>query len=552
MAYPFDEFNLPPEQQPSVGNLGLLSDGGINLSSAPAAAPIAPIPAMPRRADPRAEYFAGMSDTGRVFNALSEFGAGVTGRPSPMDARLKQLREEKTLRLQELKAGADVYDSAVKALKGLAGPARVQAAEAYAKQFDQDHPEWAKAVRALSAQDDGQLTYLAEYTKDSPTAKAIFASGGIGALSKAFDGETGKVIRAEIDSKHIPIIAGNLSKLRMQFQEHVPPAMVEKYTKDGKVDGPEMLEIIDWIKENAPAGSPARALIPNDAQMQIFQRPGNMKAIFAQARIASPEDVAAAALDAEKKFAKDEKAQSAVGKIEEDFYNGKITRAQADAAIAKANNISAGVTINMPTATGMGVNPGTGKAGHYSIGKDGTVRWDAIAPIESAAERSAKAKEKASESDFASVDRQITELENLVQKTEGKFTSATGIKGFGTRVAETASGIINPDAPTPALDAKNKKELLITAVRKSMADSNMSQRDKEALETAIGGIESAWGTKGSTLRGLKSLREVVRDKSINPGARDRVASPKTTAEFNALPSDALYIDPDDGKRYRKP
>ena len=41
-----------------------------------------------------------------------------------------------------------------------------------------------------------------------------------------------------------------------------------------------------------------------------------------------------------------------------------------------------GTTINMPGAEGFGVNPETGKPGHYSLGKDGTLRWDKIEPVD--------------------------------------------------------------------------------------------------------------------------------------------------------------------------
>jgi hypothetical protein len=37
-----------------------------------------------------------------------------------------------------------------------------------------------------------------------------------------------------------------------------------------------------------------------------------------------------------------------------------------------------------------------------------------------------------------------------------------------------------------------------------------------------------------------------------PGAAAAVAAPKTKADFDKLPKGAVYIDPDDGKKYRKP
>lgn len=70
------------------------------------------------------------------------------------------------------------------------------------------------------------------------------------------------------------------------------------------------------------------------------------------------------------------------------------------------------------------------------------------------------------------------------------------------------------------------------------------------------------GDKPATIKQKAQNRRVVTDAmrmAAGPGAKavdaqftDKIASPKTQADYDALPSGAIFIDPDDGKQYRKP
>lgn len=60
-------------------------------------------------------------------------------------------------------------------------------------------------------------------------------------------------------------------------------------------------------------------------------------------------------------------------------------------------------------------------------------------------------------------------------------------------------------------------------------------------------------SEGEYLQALKDLREVVaRGRDRAAGKLEDMAKPMSEADYNALPSGAIYIDPDDGKQYRKP
>lgn len=53
---------------------------------------------------------------------------------------------------------------------------------------------------------------------------------------------------------------------------------------------------------------------------------------------------------------------------------------------------------------------------------------------------------------------------------------------------------------------------------------------------------------------MERVSDLMQD-IMNRGSKaagDKIATPKTDADFNALPSGAIYIDPDDGQQYRKP
>lgn len=85
-----------------------------------------------------------------------------------------------------------------------------------------------------------------------------------------------------------------------------------------------------------------------------------------------------------------------------------------------------------------------------------------------------------------------------------------------------------------------------------------SDKDAQLYREAAGDFANANKTTGERLAALAEMRRLA-TKYLNQaqaggGAQGggNVATPQTDAEYNALPSGALFVDPDDGQTYRKP
>jgi hypothetical protein len=75
------------------------------------------------------------------------------------------------------------------------------------------------------------------------------------------------------------------------------------------------------------------------------------------------------------------------------------------------------------------------------------------------------------------------------------------------------------------------------------------------LKTAKAGYENWRGEPSEGVAGRFSVPGpvgVMAEKILSPLFESQIARPTTDAEYDALPQGATYIDPDDGKTYRKP
>ncbi|MNV88462.1 hypothetical protein D3C71_1826750 [compost metagenome] len=63
------------------------------------------------------------------------------------------------------------------------------------------------------------------------------------------------------------------------------------------------------------------------------------------------------------------------------------------------------------------------------------------------------------------------------------------------------------------------------------------------------GIADQYGYDPTRATGLADFRDV--SATASGGQSQQAARPNSEADFNALPAGALYIDPDDGRTYRK-
>lgn len=282
---------VSPLVQPETG-IGLAphmgADSGINLAEvSPAASPVAPVaksPAM-QQVDLRRAAIDKMGSGEKILSALGEFGAGLQGRASPLDARIKQQQADRVQKLQEFKVHTEALQDGVKMVQKLRGEARTGFIEQYAAQLDEVRPGLGTAYRELAKQPD-MASVLSKYGDKSPTAKSLLEADPTGAaFLKVLASRDGlKTINAEIDSSVMPTLLKKGQTFKMGWQQLVPPEMAERFNKDGQITASELMEANDWLKANKP--DVAKALAFSDEDIQIIGR--NSDAFYGALGIASP------------------------------------------------------------------------------------------------------------------------------------------------------------------------------------------------------------------------------------------------------------------------
>jgi len=193
---------------------------------------------------------------------------------------------------------------------------------------------------------------------------------------------------------------------------------------------------------------------------------------------------------------------------------GDPRRKALDDAITKASTHAPGVQVNYPPSAGFGIDPATGKRGHYTIGKDGTLRWDAVEPIPGPAEVRASQAKIEDAATLSGIETRTKRMADILQKNYG----VVGPAGFVRRLGEAGLGAV-PGAgalPTPAIDYKNETGLLLADVRKMVEkDPNLSNQERQnLLETMGAGMIQ---TPGSALRALKAVSDYVTRKKGGTG-----------------------------------
>jgi hypothetical protein len=199
-----------------------------------------------------------------------------------------------------------------------------------------------------------------------------------------------------------------------------------------------------------------------------------------------------------------------------------------DDAIKKATTHQPQVQVNYPSSSGFGINPATGKEGHYTIGKDGTLRWDAIQPIPAPGSK----KEASAAADEAltveSVRQRVNRMSSLIQGNIG----IVGPGGIARRIGETAAGAIPGvgGIPTPALDYENEKNLMVADVRKLIEkDPNLSNQERETLSRTLGG--GVMQTPGSAVRTLNNVLSFIEGKKIRGTPKTAAPAPPKIGEI---------------------
>jgi len=470
--------------------LGLGSNGSRSLNLAPASPVVSP------RSQSDQDYLQNLPAMEKLGLAMQSFKAGFDGTTSPIDTLLAQKRVKEKVATENLLGTINVLQKGTEILRKL--PRGSLQRQAIAEELGKIvGPRFAPLFAAAGSEHDDALKNYLDIMGDKEVqqmaVKQCAGASDFGAciLKLSTDDSWGKKAEKVVDAKRLGPIT---TKMRVISERmNGSPLTLAGLTEMNKGNALFTAEEMNTIGRNesfwGDMGFKSRKTIeaaamsetkPAQANTEWIGMPGGMK-------------------------------QQAV--IDRD---GNIVRMLGSPIAGHAPSVQVyqgGLTAGIdPTGKPIFVQ-GSGREGVAPRVIEG------VAPPEAAGVRKETAKKADDLATFNSIDTQITQLMQIVAQTEGKFTGATGIKGMVGRVSETAQGVVNPDIATPALDAAARKELLVANLRKKMADANMSKQDKEALDTALGGITSISSTKGSTLRALENLRGFVRDKLVRGDSR---------------------------------
>jgi hypothetical protein len=120
-----------------------------------------------RSRDPVSEAYSKMSGPQEFFTRLGEFGAGVTGQSSPLQARLEAQRRNKLAKIAEVKETTSALEHGVKLAQGMEGDARTSFIDATPRPWTRwtrarERPSrWPLIVRT-SSRTSGIMPYLPE------------------------------------------------------------------------------------------------------------------------------------------------------------------------------------------------------------------------------------------------------------------------------------------------------------------------------------------------------------------------------------------------------
>lgn len=322
----------------------------------------------------------------RVGLALRAFGAGVAGQPSPVEAFVRQKREERALQATELRAHVDALEAGSKIAKTLTGEAKSSFVKDYQKQLNEMRPGLGDTFGHVAEQPD-LLSQFQSYAPSLPEPVKLMMRQNPDAFWKfASSAEGVKLLEHARDQHNLGISTRKATGMIAHLQQlGLPPELVTEATRGKQLT----IATFNKLQEALPNGHPYK--LSEEQKKSISASDSNSNMFYRSLGLLSPADEA----EVRRKLAeKTPKLQP--GEIIDLPLGGKnfakaaydpdkslFPQAEhnADGFAILGKGTKEGTTINMPSSTGFGVNPATGKPAHYTIGKDGTVRWDPIAPV---------------------------------------------------------------------------------------------------------------------------------------------------------------------------
>lgn len=336
------------------------------------------VPPAPRPDPVRAE-FQRLSPTGQGFAALGEFGAAVRGEQSPLLAKAEARRKDKLLQMEELKGSTTALEHGVKLLEGMPeGPARKEFRDAYANRMESLDPGLGATFMNLSERPDF-ATRLNEYMPYLPEhLKSMSKLNPSGFLKFMGTAEGAKELGQAADMRDLKLATQKVQTAIVGYQQFMPPEEAKKIASDGVITASEVMSMQKYVPEAARlTDAEISAIKRNDKTFWLGldvlhgDKENEVRAKRAEGGKMKPGTMTDIPLGG-KQYAK--------GAYDPDKTLFPNAEHDANGFAILGKGTKEGTTINMPSSSGFGVDPKTGKESHWTLGKDGEVRWDPIQP----------------------------------------------------------------------------------------------------------------------------------------------------------------------------
>lgn len=190
-----------------------------------------------------------MSPLQRVGTALSEFSAGVAGRPSPLNARVEQKRKEKLLEITELKEITSALEHGISMRSGMEEANAVQFDEAYGNRLEQIQPGMKQTYMALTKRPD-LLSSFKAYAQYLPEPlRVMMKSQPKEFLKFAGTAEGMKVLVDAKDKSDLKVATTKVQTAMMGLDQFVPPEKLKAIKADNVITASEIMDIQQHLPE---------------------------------------------------------------------------------------------------------------------------------------------------------------------------------------------------------------------------------------------------------------------------------------------------------------
>jgi len=237
MTVLYDEKQLFPGESASSGSLltAPASQTGIGMA-----------PAQP---DPVKDAYSKMSGSQEFFTRLAEFGAGVTGQPSPLVAEIETKRKAKLTQLQELKETVSALEHGIEMRKGMSAEDAAAFDEAYGNKLEAIQPGMKQTFTALAKKPD-MLTQFKEYAQYLPEPiQVMMKSNSKEFLRFAGTAEGMKVLVDAKDKSDLRLATKKVQTALLGLDQFVPADKLKAIKADNVITASEVLEIQQYLPD---------------------------------------------------------------------------------------------------------------------------------------------------------------------------------------------------------------------------------------------------------------------------------------------------------------